>query len=269
MGRLSGKVALITGAARGQGRAEAVRLAAEGADIIAIDIAGPVTSYVKYNPATSDDLKQTAALVGEHGRRIVTREADVRDLAALQAAVDAGVAELGRLDVVVVNAGICNFGRVWELEPEQWRTMIDTNLTGAFHTIKATVPTMIERGAGGSIILTSSVAGLKGLPFLGHYVAAKHGLTGLCKTLANELGEYDIRVNSVHPHGVNTAMGGDPSLGATLAAHPGLGPMFTPALPHEVAEPEDIANMVAFLAGDESKYVTGAQMRVDLGNINR
>lgn len=197
MGRLSGKVALITGAARGQGRAEAVRLAAEGADIIAIDIAAPVTEYVKYGPATTDDLKETTRLVEEQDRRVASYEADVRDYAALKQAVDAGIAELGRLDVVVANAGICNFGRVWELELDQWQSLIDTNLTGVFHTLKATVPALIEAGNGGSIIITSSVAGLKGLPFLGHYTAAKHGITGLAKTLANELGEYDIRVNTI------------------------------------------------------------------------
>lgn len=269
MGRLSGKVALITGAARGQGRAEAVRLAAEGADIIAIDIAGPITEYVKYKPATSDDLKQTARLVEDQDRRVAAYEADVRDYTALKQAVDAGIAELGRLDVVVANAGICNFGRVWELELDQWQSLIDTNLTGVFHTIKATVPTLIEGGRGGSVIITSSVAGLKGLPFLGHYAAAKHGITGLAKTLANELGEYDIRVNTIHPHGVRTGMGGDESLTETLAGGGTLGAMFIPALPYEMVEPEDIANMVAFLASDEGKFITGSQMRVDLGNINR
>lgn len=269
MGRLSGKVALITGAARGQGRAEAERLADEGADIIAIDIAGPVTEYVGYPAATREDLKRTARLVEEKGRRVVAREADVRDFAALSDAVAAGLAELGRLDVVVANAGICNFGRLWELELEQWRTLIDTNLTGVFHTLKATVPPLIEGGAGGSIIVTSSVAGLKGLPFLGHYAAAKHGVVGLCRTLANELAEYDIRVNTVHPHGVNTDMGGDGALPKMLEGQEALGAMFMPALPHPVAEPDDIANLVAFLACDESKYITGSQLRVDLGNINR
>lgn len=268
MGRLSGKVALITGAARGQGRAEAVRLADEGADVIAIDVAGPVTEYVGYPAATREDLKRTVELVEEKDRRVVAAEADVRDFAALKDAVDSGVAELGRLDVVVANAGICNFGRVWELELDQWQTLIDTNLTGVFHTLKATVPTLIAGGAGGSIIVTSSVAGLKGLPFLGHYAAAKHGVTGLCKTLANELAEYDIRVNTVHPHGVNTQMGADGRLPKMLEGHDALGTMFMPALPHAVAEPEDIANLVAFLAGDESKYITGSQLRVDLGNIN-
>lgn len=269
MGRLSGKVALITGAARGQGRAEAVRLADEGADIIAIDVAGPVSEYVTYSAATPDDLKTTARLVEEKDRRVVARQADVRDYAALKDAADAGLAELGRLDVVVANAGICNFGRVWELELEQWRSLVDTNLTGVFHTLKATVPALIEGGRGGSIIVTSSVAGLKGLPFLGHYSAAKHGIVGLCKTLANELGQYDIRVNTVHPHGVNTGMGDTGVLQPLMESEPALAAMFMPALPHQVAEPEDIANLVAFLASDEAKYITGSQLRVDLGNINR
>jgi SDR family mycofactocin-dependent oxidoreductase len=269
MGRLTGKVAFITGAARGQGRAEAVRLAAEGADIIATDIAGPAGEYVRYDAATQDELDQTGKLVEEQGRRVVVRRADVRKLDELRAAVDDGVAQLGRLDIVVANAGICNFGRAWELAEEQWQEMIDTNLTGVWKTTKATIPTLIEQGQGGSIIITSSVAGLRGLPFLGHYVSAKHGLVGLCRTLANELGEYDIRVNTVHPHGVRTAMGGDDSLTTTLNDHPNLGPIFMPALPYEVVEPEDIANIVAFLASDEGKFMTGAQLPVDLGTLTR
>jgi len=269
MGRLAGKVALITGAARGQGRAEAVRLAREGADVIAVDIAGPVSEHVKYAAATPDDLAETAKLVEAEGRRVHAAQADVRDYAALEAAVTAGVAALGRLDVVVANAGICNFGRTWELTEQQWQDVVDTNLTGVWKTVKATVPTLIEQGQGGSVILISSVAGLRGLPFLAHYAAAKHGVVGLCRTLANELGEYSIRVNSVHPHGVNTAMGGDGSMGAMIEAHPMLGPIFMPALPVQVAEPEDIADTVAFLASDEAKYITGSQIPVDLGTLIR
>ncbi|TNY35507.1 mycofactocin-coupled SDR family oxidoreductase [Thermomonospora catenispora] len=268
MGRLTGKVAFITGAARGQGRAEAVRLAAEGADIIAIDLVDNPSEYVKYPPATQADLDRTAELVKEQGRRVLARKADVRDLAGLEAVVREGVAEFGRLDVVVANAGIVNYGRTWELTEEQWQDVIDVNLTGVWKTVKATVPILIEQGQGGSIIIISSVAGLKGLPFLAHYASSKHGVVGLAKTLANELAEHDIRVNTIHPHGVRTGMTDD-SMRDFLGQSPMLAPLYMPALPYQMVEPEDIANMVAFLASDEAKYITGSQMRVDLGTLNR
>ena len=205
MGRCEGKVALVTGAARGQGRAHAVRLAEEGADIIAADICRPVDT-VTYAGASSDDLAETTALVEKTGRHILAREVDVRDLMGLTQLVADGVAEFGRLDIVVANAGIMTAGRLWELSPEQWNEVIGVNLTGVWNTIKATVPVLIDQGEGGSVILTSSVAGLVGQPFVGHYAASKHGVVGLCRSLANELGEYNIRVNSVHPVGVNTEM---------------------------------------------------------------
>jgi SDR family mycofactocin-dependent oxidoreductase len=268
MGRLTGKVAYITGAARGQGRAEAVRLAAEGADIIAIDLAASASAHVRYPDATQADLDETAKLVEEQGRRIVARKADVRDLGAQQAVVRDGVAELGRLDIVVANAGIVNYGRTWELTEEQWQDVIDVNLTGVWKTVKATVPTLVEQGQGGSIVITSSVAGLKGLPFLAHYASSKHGVTGLAKVLANELAEHDIRVNTIHPHGVRTGMT-DMSMQSLLDEEPGVGPIYMAGLPYQMVEPEDIANMVAFLASDEGKYITGSQMRVDLGALNR
>ncbi|SEG83954.1 SDR family mycofactocin-dependent oxidoreductase [Thermomonospora echinospora] len=268
MGRLTGKVAFITGAARGQGRAEAVRLAAEGADIIAIDLVESPSRYVGYAPATQAELDETAKLVEGQGRRVLARRADVRDLQALEAVVSEGVSLLGRLDVVVANAGIVNYGRTWELTEEQWQDVIDINLTGVWKTVKATVPTLIEQGQGGSVIIISSVAGLKGLPFLAHYASSKHGVVGLAKTLANELGEHDIRVNTIHPHGVRTGMN-DGGLEEFLTGSPMLGPLYMPALPYQMVEPEDIANMVAFLASDEGKYITGAQMRVDLGALNR
>ncbi|MFD0853834.1 SDR family oxidoreductase, partial [Actinomadura adrarensis] len=189
-------------------------------------------------------------------------------LAAQEAVVRDGVAELGRLDIVVANAGIVNYGRTWELTEEQWQDVIDTNLTGVWKTVKATVPTLIEQGQGGSIIITSSVAGLKGLPFLAHYAASKHGVTGLAKVLSNELGEHDIRVNTVHPHGVRTGMT-DGSMSDYIEASPLLGPIFMPALPYQMVEPEDIANAVAFLASDEAKFITGDQIRVDMGAVNR
>jgi SDR family mycofactocin-dependent oxidoreductase len=269
MGRLEGKVAFVTGAARGQGRAHAVRLADEGADIIAADICAPIDT-IKYPGATPADLDETVDQVSSRGRRIVAGTADVRDLASLERIVDDGVARLGALDIVVANAGVMSAGRLWELTQEQWQQVVDINLTGVWHTIKATVPTMIEQGTGGSIILTSSVAGLVGQPFVGHYVSSKHGVVGLCRTLANELGEYNIRVNSIHPVGVNTAMLHDPDLFPMIEQRQDtLGPLFMNTLPFDFLEPEDVAGLVAFLASDEAKYMTGAQVPIDLGVVNR
>ncbi|XVQ15793.1 mycofactocin-coupled SDR family oxidoreductase [Spirillospora sp. CA-255316] len=268
MGRLTGKVAFITGAARGQGRAEAVRLAAEGADIIAVDIARSPSSHVRYEAATEAELNETAKLVEEQGRRALVRDVDVRDLPGLEAVVRDGVARFGRLDVVVANAGIVNYGRAWELTEEQWQDLIDVNLTGVWKTVKATVPVLIEQGQGGAVIITSSVAGLKGLPFLAHYASSKHGVVGLAKSLANELSEHDIRVNTVHPHGVRTGMT-DGSMQSYIEGSPNLGPLYMPALPYEMVEPDDVANMVAFLASEEGRYITGAQLPVDLGALNR
>ncbi len=269
MGRLDGKVAFITGAARGQGRAHAVRLASEGADILAIDICGPVETS-KLPPATSADLQETARLVEKEGRRVVARESDVRDLAGLQKAVDEGLGELGRLDIVVANAAILNTAWSWEMSAEQWHNVIDVNLTGVFNTTKVAVPTMIRQQDGGSIIITSSVAGLYGQPFTVSYTAAKHGVVGLARCLANELAQYSIRVNTIHPTGVETPMYHEPDLLPLVEANAEtLGPVFMNALPVEIMQPEDVAAVVAFLASDESKYMTGGQIRVDCGKLNR
>ncbi|MQA35788.1 mycofactocin-coupled SDR family oxidoreductase [Modestobacter roseus] len=266
--RLEGKVALITGAARGQGRAHAVRLAREGADVIAIDV-NKSAGTTAYPGPTPDDLAETARLVEEQGRRVVAREADVRDFAGLSAAVQEGVAELGRLDVVIANAGICSANPSWEISVEQWQETIDTNLTGVFFTAKATVPLLIEQGTGGSIIITSSVAGLRGLPFLGHYAATKHGVVGLARSMANELGQHGIRVNTIHPHGVATGMTVD-DLQPLITQHAAtLGPIFMQTLPDPVSQPEDIANAVAWLASDEARHVTGIQLPIDLGTLTR
>ena len=269
MGRLDGRVAFITGGARGQGRAHAVRLASEGADIITIDICAGFES-VKMPPATVQELEETARLVEKEGRRVVARRADVRDFDGLQAALDEGVAELGRLDVVVANAGILNAGWTWELTATQWQEVIDVNLTGVFNTTKAAIPTMIRQGQGGSIIITSSVAGLYGQPFTASYTAAKHGVVGLARCLANELAEHSIRVNTIHPTGVDTEMYRVPDLFPLIQTRAEtLGPVFMNALPAEVMQPEDIAAVVAFLASDESRYMTGGQIRIDCGKLNR
>jgi SDR family mycofactocin-dependent oxidoreductase len=266
--RLAGRVAFITGAARGQGRAVAVRLAAEGADIIAIDncVSAPSTSYP--GPST-DDLAETVRLVEALDRRILTTVTDVRDFAGLSKAVTDGVQQLGRLDIVVANAGICSAAMSWEVSLEQWDETIATNLTGVFYTAKATVPILLEQGTGGSIIFTSSVAGLRGLPFLSHYAASKHGIVGLAKSMANELGQHNIRVNTVHPHGVNTGMTVN-DMGPLIQQYAStLAPIFMQTLPDPVSEPEDIANAIAFLASDDARHITGIQLPVDLGTLLR
>jgi SDR family mycofactocin-dependent oxidoreductase len=266
--RLVGKVALITGAARGQGRAHAVRLAAEGADIIALDNCASAET-TDYPGPTEEDLAETVRLVEAQDRRILARKADIRDFEALTTVVQEGVAEFGHLDVVVANAGICPANLSWEIPVEQWRETIDTNLTGTFFTMKATVPTLIEQGTGGSIVITSSVAGLRGLPFLAHYAASKHGVVGLAKSMATELGQFNIRVNTVHPHGVATGM--QPArMGQLIQEYATtLGPIFMGTLPDQISQPEDIANAVAWLASDEARHVTGVQLPVDLGTLLR
>ncbi len=266
--RFEGKVALITGAARGQGRAEAIRLAAEGADILAIDVCASIPT-VTYEGTDPDDLAETVRAVKDLGRRIVPFEVDTRDFAALSAAVDQGVAELGRLDVVVANAGICSYGLLWELTDEQFRTMIDVNVIGTWHTFKATIPTLIRQGDGGSIIATSSVGGIRGMPWLGHYVASKHAISGMAKTLANELGQHNIRVMILVPNAVDTPMGTDQTLVASVQGDPALGSIFMNALPATLTEPEVVAAAVAFIASEDGRYMTGSEFVIDLGNLAR
>jgi SDR family mycofactocin-dependent oxidoreductase len=265
MGRVEGKVAFITGAARGQGRGHAVRLAEEGADIIVVDVCAAVTETA-YPAATVEDLDETVRAVEKLGRRVVARRVDVRDLDGLEAAVQEGVAELGSLDVVVANAGICTWGRFWEMSAEVWQTMIDVNLTGVWHTLKVSAPIMIEQGRGGSMITISSVAGLKSLPAQGHYAAAKHGIVGLTKTAALELGPYRIRVNSIHPWGVDTPMIQDRTIETLLVDHPSYAASFGQVLTEPtVADPRDISDAVLWLASDASRMVTGIQLPVDAG----
>ncbi|HEX4396258.1 MAG TPA: mycofactocin-coupled SDR family oxidoreductase, partial [Trebonia sp.] len=205
MGRVEGKVAFITGAARGQGRSHALRLAQEGADIIAVDTCHGFDT-VPYDGATEADLAETVKQVEELDRRILAQQADVRDLSALQRVAEEGLSQFGQIDIVCANAGIASFAPALEMTEQMWQDVIDINLTGIWKTVKATAPSMVERGQGGSIILTSSVAGLSAFPSLAHYTAAKHGVTGLMRTLAVELAPHRIRVNSVHPTTVDTPM---------------------------------------------------------------
>ena len=274
-GRVEGKVAFITGAARGQGRSHAIRLAQEGADIIAIDLCRQIDT-VPYPMSTPDDLAETVKEVEALDRRIAATEADVRDFAAVKAAVDEGVAQFGRLDIVSANAGISSIGGPSEsMSEQQWRDMIDTNLTGVWHTAKAAIPHIKAGGRGGSIILTSSAAGLMGYPNVSHYVSAKHAVVGLMRTLALELAADKIRVNSLHPTQVNTPMiMNEPTF--KLFAPDNPNPTmddFTPisqamnALPIPWVEPVDISNALLFLASDEGRYITGVTLPVDAGAV--
>jgi SDR family mycofactocin-dependent oxidoreductase len=267
-GRVAGKVAFVTGAGRGQGRSHAIRLAEEGADIIAVDICQDYET-VGYGMSTAADLADTVKAVEALDRRIVARKADVRDAGALKAAVDDGVAELGRLDIVCANAGICTVQSWDEVTAAVWQDTLDTNLTGVWNTMVACAPHLIAAG-GGSIICTSSTAGIKGLPFLAPYVAAKHGVVGIAKTMANELAAHSIRVNTVHPTGVQTPMvEGLGGLNPLLERDQNLGPIFMNTLPVESVEARDISNAVLFLASDEARYITGLEFTVDAGNTIR
>jgi SDR family mycofactocin-dependent oxidoreductase len=266
---LEGRVAYITGGARGQGRAHCVRLARAGASIVTIDACGPVGVHIGYPPAQPEDLTETTRLVEDEGAKIYADSVDVRDLAGQQRVIANAIEQFGRLDIVVSNAGVMSWGRAWEMPAQQWQEMIDINLTGYWNTIKAAVPAMIDAGNGGSIIAISSAAGIKAVPGAGHYSASKFGIVGLTNSLAIELGEYDIRVNSVHTYGVDTALGNDPSLYATFEQHPRFAYSFSPgALPTEsLSSPEEVSEIVLFLASDASALMTGAQVAADKGYL--
>jgi (+)-trans-carveol dehydrogenase len=277
MGRVEGKVALITGAARGQGRSHALRLAQEGADIVAVDY---LESYptVAYPMATQADLDETVRLVEEQDRRVLARKADVRSRSQLEAVVDEALAEFGHIDVVSANAGIGPPGvPFWEMSEQQWDDCLDVNLKGVWLTCSVVVPSMIERGQGGSIIVTSSGAGLRGVPHLADYVSSKHGLIGLTRTMANELAEHYIRVNAICPTTVDTTMVQNDQLYRLF--RPDLDNPKKPdvveafkrmnAIPEPWIDPTDVSNAVLWLASDESRYVTGIAMPVDLGVSNK
>lgn len=269
MGKLEGKVAFITGAARGQGRAHAVKMAEEGADVIAVDICSQLAS-VHYPMATPEDLAETAKLVEKTGRRIVARQADVRDRASLQAAFDEGVAELGPCQIVVANAGVHPAGTFGDEDEAGWHDAVDVILTGTWHTMRVSIPQMIDFGKGGSITIISSSNGLKG-----HtdgsggwdgYTASKHGVVGLMRAYAWKLGPQMIRVNSIHPAGVPTGMTQNQMFADYVEANPGEIPRLLNAMAVQWIDPEDIANAVAWLASDDARYVTGVTLSVDAGS---
>ena len=266
-GTLQGRVAFITGAARGQGRAHAARLAREGADIIALDLCAPVSDSISYPAANPEDLADTVRAVEAEGRKVLARAVDIRDDAAVRQLVADGVEQFGRLDILIANAGVLSWGRVWELSDEQWDSIIGVNLTGTFYTVRAAIPAMIEAGNGGSIVVVSSSAGLKATPGNGHYSASKHGLVGLTNSLAIELAEFGIRVNSIHPYSIDTPMVEPDLMMEVFGKHPhylhSFGPM--PLQPKGFMAASEVSDVVAWLAGDGSATLTGAQIPVDKG----
>jgi (+)-trans-carveol dehydrogenase len=275
-GRLKGKVAYITGAARGIGRAQAVRMAEEGADLIIVDL-GATGADVHYKLASQSDLVETGRQIQAAGGRALIRTADVRNPAALAAAADDGVREFGRLDIVSANAGIHSFGNALDMSEQTWRDMIDINLTGVFNTIRATVPHIRAGGRGGSVVITSSVAGLRPYAELSHYTASKHGVIGFARSLALELAPESIRVNTVNPTGVATDMILSPTAIELAGSHlapedrtvEGVGRMFQAmqALPVPWIEAVDVANATVFLVSDEARYITGIALPVDAGGL--
>jgi SDR family mycofactocin-dependent oxidoreductase len=278
MARLEGKVAFITGAARGQGRAHAVRFAEEGADVVAVDALADVGS-VGYPMATREDLDETVRQVEQRGRRIVARQADVRDGPGLQQVLDDAVAELGRLDVVVANAGVASFAPAEDISDAMWDDMIDINLSGVFRTVRAAIPHLKRTGDGGAVVLIGSVGGLRGIANIAHYSAAKFGLVGLMKVLALELAGHRIRVNVVHPTNVDTRMIHNDSLygllfpdrdPATVTREEAWEVMSAmPVLPVGWVDTADVTEALLYLVTDSGRYVTGIELPVDAGHALR
>jgi SDR family mycofactocin-dependent oxidoreductase len=268
MGMLDAKVALITGAARGQGRSTAMALAEEGADVILVDICDTVSDDVEYPPATTEELDEVVAGVEKLERRAIAHVLDIRDGVALDAAVRASAAELGGLDIVLANAGYVSWQRFWEMSSEHFQNMLDVTLTGTFNTLRAAAPIMIERGRGGSIVITSSAAGVKALPGQLHYATAKHGLVGMTKAAALELGPFGIRVNSLHPWVVDTYMGQRSERMLKILDD---NPSYANSLGKVLQDPpsltcEDMAQTVLYLLSPAARLITGHQLRLDAGS---
>jgi SDR family mycofactocin-dependent oxidoreductase len=274
MGQLDGKVAFITGVARGQGRSHALTLAREGADIIGLDLCAK-PSTTAYAGATEEDLQETVRLVKEAGGQILAEVADTRDFDEVQAVFDRGIEQFGRVDIVIRNAGICSGAKTWEISPQDWREMIDINLNGVFHTVKAAVPTLISQGDGGSIVFIGSTEALKGAENISSYAASKHGVTGLMTSLARELGQYRIRVNSVNPTCVDTHMINNdfvyglfrpdldrPTREDVIDTFSG-----THLLPVPWISPEDVSSAILYLVTETGRYITASTMVIDAGFI--
>ncbi len=275
MGRVDGKVAFITGAAGGMGRTHALRLADEGADVVALDIARQLDD-IPYDMPRGDDLDETVRLVQERGRRALALRADIRDSAAMEAAVAEAVQAFGRLDIVVANAGIWSLsGATWDIPEDRFVEMIDVNLTSQWRTVRPCIPHMLAAGNGGSIIFISSTNGLRAVHGNGHYTAAKHGVIGLMRTLAHELGADNIRVNAICPTGVNTRMLVNDEMFKLFRPdleHPTYedaeeGLRSLNLLPVATVEPVDVSNAVLWLSSDEAAMLTGAAIPVDAGNL--
>lgn len=270
MRELEGKVAFITGAARGQGRSHAIRLASAGADIIAADLCGQIES-IPYPMSTKADLDITVQEVEALGRRVYAAELDVRDGEQTREVVAAGMARIGPIDIVIANAGVA--AMTVNPSPTAWRDVIDVNLTGVFHTIEAAIPEMIERNSGGAIVITGSTAALCGIGGGTHgslaYVASKHGLMGLMRSYANNLAPHSIRVNIVHPTGVGTPMILNEATATFLNADPSMAQGFGNAMPVDLIEASDISSAIAWLVSDDARYVTGVSLPVDAGFTNK
>ena len=276
MGRLDGKVAFITGAARGQGRSHAVRFAEEGAKIIGIDICEDVASIAELYPlATQADLDETVRLVEEVGGEIVAAKADVREYSQVEAAVQEGITRFGHVDICVANAGVVALKKSWETPEQTWDDVIGINLKGVWNSARACIPAMIDQAKGGSIVITSSVAGLKGYPNTSGYSAAKSGCIGLAQSMAGELAEYNIRVNTVHPMNVDTPMlqnEGTYKLFLPELENPGKEDLAKLAidfalLPIPWVDAADITAAILWLVSDEARYVTGIQLPIDGGTF--
>lgn len=272
----AGKVAFITGAARGQGRSHAVRFAEEGADIIAVDMCERINS-VAYPLATREDLDETVNLVEKTGRRIVAEHADVRDFERLKAVVAKGVSELGRIDFVLANAGIMPIIGERSYDISAYLDAVNIMLNGVYFTIEAALPALLDHGDGGAIVITSSVAGLRAggvrLSTKNHgiagYTAAKHGVVGLMRFYANALAEKNIRANSVHPTGVNSPMVVNEQFAEYTAAHPEFGQVMQNLLPTPLVEVSDITDAMLYLCGHSGRYITGVTLAVDAGLMVR
>ncbi len=274
MGELDGKIALITGAGRGQGRSHALHLAEAGADIIAIDICKDIDG-IFYPMSTASELAETQKAIEALDRRVVALQADVRDAAQLETAVAAGVEELGGLDIVIANAG------VFPVSPERqpadpllrarlWKQTLDTNITGTWNTLEATTPILVEQGRGGAVVVTGSIAAAKGLTYadvgLTAYVVSKHALTGLVRGYAKDLAEFKIRVNAVEPTGVHTMMIDNPIVAARVTEDPAMGALFQNALPIDAIDTADVSQAVLYLVGESGRYITGSRLVIDAGH---